>query len=73
MKNTNLVDRTELTPIGPITLIWAHPGVIYSRLFKYAQQHTAGFTENNWAPYLLRSCPIAVAKFFWALTSAGPP
>jgi hypothetical protein len=24
--------------------------VIYSRLFKYTQQHTADFTENNWVP-----------------------
>jgi hypothetical protein len=34
--------------------------VIYSRLFKYTQQHTAGFTENSndfifyGAPHLLR-------------------
>jgi hypothetical protein len=31
-------------PIGPRT------GVIYSRLFKYTQQHTACFTENSIGP-----------------------
>ena len=38
--------NTGLQPIGPRA---------YSPLFKYTQQHTAGFTENNnWAPRLLR-------------------
>ena len=32
-------------------------GIIYSWLFKYTQQYTAWFTENNWAPHLIRpSC-----------------
>ena len=36
-------------PIGP------RAEVIYSRQFKYTQQHTAGFTENsNLAQHLLR-------------------
>jgi hypothetical protein len=30
----------------------SHAGIIYSRL--YTQQHTAGFTENNWTPHHLR-------------------
>jgi hypothetical protein len=34
-----------IEPIGPCA------GVIYSRLFKYAQQHTAGFTDNIIGPY----------------------
>ena len=29
-------------------------GVIYSGLFKYTDEHTACFTENNWAPHLSR-------------------
>jgi hypothetical protein len=40
--------RTDLKPIGPSA------GVISSRLFKNTQQHTAGFTENNWTAHLLR-------------------
>jgi hypothetical protein len=34
--------------------IWHHVAVIYIRLFKYTKQHTAGFTENNWALHLPR-------------------
>ena len=34
----------------PIVTIGTHPGVIYSRLFKYTQQYTAGFTESNIGP-----------------------
>jgi hypothetical protein len=37
----------QLLPIG------SHDRVVYSRMFKYTQQYTAGFTENNWYPYLL--------------------
>ena len=33
-------------------------GVIYSRLFKYTQQHNAGFRENNWAPMPLKVGPV---------------
>ena len=49
--------RTGLKPIGP------RSGIIHSQLFKYTQQHTACFTENNWAPHLLRpvmSCPLHI-------------
>ena len=38
---------------------WA--GVIYSWLFRYTQQHTVGFTENNWAlswSYLLLTVQV---------------
>ena len=38
----------QLLSIGP------RAGNIYSRLFRYTQQHTAGFTETNWAPHLLQ-------------------
>jgi hypothetical protein len=38
----------QLLPIGH------RAGVIYYQLFKYKQQHTADFTENNWVPHLLR-------------------
>jgi len=44
----------QLLPFEP------RDGVIYSRLFKYIQQHTAGFTENNWAPRLLRPGPVFI-------------
>ena len=44
--------KTSLKPIGP------HAGVIYSRL--YTQQHTVGFTQNNWAPHLPRPVLIIV-------------
>ena len=40
--------RAGLKPIGP------RAGVIYYWLYKYTQQHTAGFTENNWTPHILR-------------------
>jgi hypothetical protein len=45
--------RTRLKLIGPIAPNWARTDVICSWLFKYIQQHTAGFTENNRAPHLL--------------------
>jgi hypothetical protein len=35
-----------LLPIGPRALE-AHAGVVYYLLFKYTQQQTARFTENN--------------------------
>ena len=47
--------RAVLKPILPIAPNWEpRAGVIYSRLFKYTQQHTAGFTENNSFPHILR-------------------
>ena len=41
-----------LKPIGPRAV------VIYSRLFKYTHQHTAGFTENSVGPWLLKPALI---------------
>jgi hypothetical protein len=46
---------TVLKLIGSIAPNWACAGVIYSQLFKYKQQHTAGFTENNWIRHLFRT------------------
>ena len=43
-----LANRTDLKPNAEP--IWPRDGVIYSWLFKYAQQHTAGFTQNNIVP-----------------------
>ena len=43
--------RTDLKPIGQIAPNWVRAGVIYSWLFKYTQQHTVGFTENNIGPH----------------------
>jgi hypothetical protein len=40
--------RAGLKSIGP------RAGVICYSPFKYIQYHIAGFTENNWAPHLLR-------------------
>ena len=40
----DLSQLDQLLPIGPPA------GVIYSWLFKYTQQHTAGFTENSIGP-----------------------
>ena len=53
-KNTYIGSRIGYKPIGPIFHNWARAGVIYSQLFKYTQQHTAGFTENDWVTHLLR-------------------
>ena len=50
-QKTYLQDRLKL--IGPIAPNWARTDVIYSWLFMYIQQHTAGFTENNRAAHLL--------------------
>ena len=47
-----LIQLDQLFQIGP------RVGVIYSWLFKYTQQHTACFTENNWAPHLLRPAMV---------------
>ena len=41
-------DLNQLLPIG------SRAAVIYSRLFKHTQQHTACFTKNNWAPHPVR-------------------
>ena len=38
--------------LGP-ALKGSRAGVIYSRLFKYTQQHTSGFTQENWVPHLI--------------------
>jgi len=46
-------------PIGP-RVFGPRAGVIYSRLFKYIQQHTSGFTENSWAQHLLMPVLIGV-------------
>ena len=54
------VIRAGLKPIEP------HAGVIYSWLFKYTQQHTAGFTENNWAlswSYLLLAVQVHTTTY----------
>jgi hypothetical protein len=47
-------------------------GVIYSLLFKYTQQHTACFTENNnWALHILRPTLVAtvpmLSQIAWSL------
>jgi len=41
------------TSLKPIRSIGTRTGVIYSWLFEFTQQHTAGFTENNWATHPL--------------------
>ena len=41
---------------------WKSNPVIYSQLFKYTKQHTAGFTEKNWSPHLLRPA-LAISGF----------
>jgi len=38
-----------LSQLDQLLIIWPLAGVIYSPLFKYTQQHNAGFQENNWA------------------------
>jgi len=43
----------QLLPVGQ------RAGLICSRLFKFTQQHTACFTENNWVPYFLRPTLLA--------------
>jgi hypothetical protein len=43
----------------PSVTIGTRPGVIYSRLFTYTQQHTAGFTESSIGPVL------NVSKYFY--------
>jgi len=45
-----LINSSQL---DQLLLIGSHAGVIYFRLFKYIQQHTAGFTEQL-APHLQR-------------------
>jgi hypothetical protein len=42
----DVVRHKLLLPIGPAPE-GPHTGVIYSRLFKYTQQHTVCFTENQ--------------------------
>jgi hypothetical protein len=52
---------------------WDRTEVVYSWLFKYIQQHTAGFTENNRAPHLLMPagmfhgfrCPFVLIIFIY--------
>ena len=39
------------------TLKGCRAGVIHFRLFKYTQQHTAGFTENSIGPALQKAVP----------------
>jgi len=51
-----MVTRVGLEPVGPIEI---RAGVFYYRLFKYTQ-HTAGFTENNWVPRLLRNALVVI-------------
>jgi hypothetical protein len=48
-----------LSQFDLLVQIGARAGVIYSWLFKYAY-HTAGFTENNWSPHLLRLCCVHI-------------
>jgi hypothetical protein len=47
--SSNPAVLSQLPPTVP------RAGVIYSRLFKYIQQHTAGLTDNHWASHLLMS------------------
>jgi len=59
LQSSLYIYRTGLQPIGPIGPKWTPrlrgPCWGYlSLLVKYTQQHTAGFTENNWDPYFLR-------------------
>ena len=44
--NTKSAGPINYSQLGP-ALKNPHSGVIKSRLFKYTQQHTTGFTENN--------------------------
>ena len=46
----------QLVPIGP------RAGDIYSRLFKFTQQHTSCFTDNNWALHLMGSCAKTIVS-----------
>jgi len=43
-----------ISQLDQLLSIGNRAGIIYPRLFKYSQQHTAGFTEKNWAPHLTR-------------------
>ena len=54
VRTISLTPGLTLNQIDQFLPIDSHVGVIYYRLFKYTQQHTAGLTENNWAPHLLR-------------------
>jgi len=50
--HTQLSQLDQLLPIGP------HNADIYSLLFKYTQQHTAGFTENSIGPAPPKADPM---------------
>ena len=52
-QSRSLANWTNCSQLGP-ALKMTRAGAIYSRLFKYTQKHTAGFTENsNFTPHLL--------------------
>jgi hypothetical protein len=53
-RTTSITPGLTLNQIDQLLPIDSHVGVIYYRLFKFTQQHTAGLTENNWSPHLLR-------------------
>jgi len=44
--------------LDKLLLIGPRAGVIYSRLFKYTQQHIAGFTEEQLGPEPHKADPI---------------
>jgi hypothetical protein len=52
----------QLHQIGPRAVVIS-ARVIYYLLFKYTQQHIACFTENNWAPHLLRAACLVPIWF----------
>ena len=54
---------STLNPIGP-RAEGSHAGVVYYRLFKYTQQHTACFKENNIGPHTSEVQPwVIVFKY----------
>jgi len=50
--------------LKPIVLIGLIAGVIYSRLFKYTQQHNAGFREKNLTPMPPKVGPVPFHMIF---------
>ena len=54
--------RAGRKPIGPIASngtphLWTRSVAMCSRLFKYTQQHIAGFIENSIGPVPHKTCP----------------
>jgi hypothetical protein len=48
--NPLLYAGRALSQLDQLLSIWSRARVIYSRLFKYTQQRTADFIENNIEP-----------------------